>query len=331
MVATSGFVLTRSQMKPLAYLSLLFAAALGAQTPNPRMASPAPSAEFNLPSQKVGPDDLLSVSVADCPELSRNFRVGADGTVPLPLLKERLKVAGKYPTEIEDEIAEALVNEQILVRPVVSVSVAEYRSVPVTVSGAVRHPITFQAVGEVTLLDALTKADGLAPDAGSEILVSETHPSENDGPPGLVQRIPIKGLIEESNPALNIRLHGGEEVRVPLAGRVYVIGNVKKSGAYPIQDSGDTTVLKVLALSEGLLPYSTNDAYIYRREAGKAGRDEIPIQLSQIMKRKAPDVSMQSDDILYVPDNKHRRMTVTTLEKIAGVGAATASGLLIFR
>ncbi len=318
-------------MKLSAFLSLFLAAAVGAQTPNTRVPSPSPTAEFNLPSQQVGPDDLLTVSVADCPELSRNFRVAADGTVPLPLLKERLKVAGKYPPEIEDEISEALVNEQILVRPVVTVSVAEYRSVPVTVSGAVRHPITFQAIGNVTLLDALTKADGLAPDAGSEILVSKAHASEAEDTRELVQRIPVKGLIDEANPILNVRLHGGEQVRVPPAGRVYVIGNVKKSGAYPIQDSGDTTVLKVLALSEGLLPYSTNEAYIYRREAGKGGRNEIPIQLSQIMNRKAPDVSLQSDDILYIPDNKHRRMTMTTLEKIAGVGAATASGLLIFK
>jgi polysaccharide export outer membrane protein len=300
---------------------------LQAQTPVPAVVPPATAAEGNLPAQKVGPDDLLSLSVVDCPELTRNFRVAADGTLSLPLLSERIEVAGKYPADIEAEIAGALVKNEILVRPIVSVSVAEYRSVPVSVLGAVRHPITFQAVGGVTLLDALTRADGLSADAGTEILVS--RPRDAAGA-GLIQRIPVRGLIEEANPELNIRLYGGEEVRVPPAGRVYVIGNVKRSGAYPIQDSGDTTVLKVLALSEGLMPYSTNQAYIYRREAGKAGRDEIPIELSQIMSRKAPDVPLKADDILYIPDNKHKRMTVTALERIAGFGTATASGLLIF-
>ncbi|MGA8027661.1 MAG: polysaccharide biosynthesis/export family protein [Bryobacteraceae bacterium] len=321
-------------------LALVFFAslALQAQTP-PTQPAPAvvPSLsnpESNLPTQKIGPDDLLSVAVADCPELTRNFRVAADGTLALPLLNARINVAGKIPSEIEMQIAEALVKDQILVRPVVSVSVAEYRSVPVSVLGAVRRPITFQAVGEVTLLDALTKAEGLTPEAGPEILVSRHHSQDGapaqQGTSGLVQRIPVKGLLDEADPSLNIRLYGGEEIRVPQAGRVYVIGNVKKSGAFPIQDSGDTTVLKVLALSEGLLPYSTTDAYIYRREAGKAGRDEIPIQLSQIMNRKAPDVPLKADDILYIPDNKHRRMTMTALERIAGFGTATASGLLIF-
>jgi len=317
-------------MKSLVYTFFFVVIALQAQTPNSAALPVVSNPESNLPTQKVGPGDLLSISVADSPELTRNFRVAADGTLALPLLNEKVTVAGKLPSDIEMEIADALVKDQILVRPVVSVSVAEYRSVPVSVLGAVRHPITFQAVGDVTLLDALTKADGLSPDAGPEILISKARGSPDGASTGLVQRIPVKGLIDEADPTLNIRLYGGEEIRVPEAGRVYVIGNVKKSGAFPIQDSGDTTVLKVLALSEGLLPYSTNEAYIYRREAGKAGRDEIPIEISQIMNRKAPDVPLKSDDILYIPDNKHRRMTMTTLEKIAGIGVATGSGLLIF-
>ena len=316
-------------MRRAALLLFPLALMLRAQSPVPAVPPPQTSAELNLPAQKVGPNDLLSVSVADCPELTRNFRVSADGTLSMPLLNDPIQVAGKNPAEIEAEIAGALVKDQILVRPVVSVFVAEYRSVPVSVLGAVRHPITFQAVGGVTLLDALTKADGLSADAGPEILISRPH-GEAAGTPGLVQRISVKELTEEANPALNITLYGGEEVRVPPAGRVYVIGNVKRSGAYPIQDSGDTTVLKVLALSEGLMPYSTKEAYIYRREAGKGGRNEIPIQLTQIMSRKAPDVPLKADDILYIPDDKHRRLTVTTLERIAGFGTATASGLLIF-
>jgi len=318
-------------MKSLASVFLIAAMGLQAQITHSAVAPANSSPESNLPSQKVGPDDLISIAVADCPELTRTFRVASDGTLALPLINERLKVVGMLPSDIEMQIAELLVKNQILVRPVVSVAVAEYRSVPVSVLGAVKHPITFQAVGDITLLDALTKADGLSPEAGPEILISRSQSSQDGSPTGLVQRIPVKGLIDEADPSLNIRLYGGEEIRVPVAGRVYVIGNVKKSGAFPIQDSGDTTVLKVLALSEGLLPYSMNEAYIYRREAGKAGRDEIPIQLSQIMNRKAPDVPLKSDDILYIPDNKHRRMTMTTLEKIAGFGTATASGLLIFR
>jgi polysaccharide export outer membrane protein len=321
----------RFTMRSVVFLLLLFAVGLNAQyqqTPSVPPGSANP--DVNLPAQKVGPNDLLSISVADCPELTRNFRVAADGTLLLPLLTDRIAAAGKYPFEIETLITQALVKDQILVRPVVLVGVAEYRSVPVSVLGAVKHPMMFQAVGNVTLLDALAKAEGLSPDAGPEILVSKPEIGADGKSSEVVQRIPVKKLMDDADPSANIRLQGGEEIRVPPAGRVYVVGNVKKSGAFPIADGNDTSVMKVIALSEGLLPYSSKDAYIYRREGGKDGRDEISIPLARILDRKAPDVQLQANDILYVPDNKGRRLTAQTLDRIAGFGASTASGVLIW-
>ena len=305
---------------------------LGLQAQIPRAMSPAPSLnpDATLPAQPIGSNDLLWVSVADCPELTRNFRVSSKGMLALPLLRERISVAGKYPSDVETAIADALVKDEILVRPVVTVSVAEYRSVPVSVLGAVKHPITFQAVGIVTLLDALTKAEGLSADAGPEILVTKPQRAQDGESTGIVQRIPVKGLIDDANPLLNVRLFGGEEIRVPPAGRVYVVGNVKKSGSFPIQDGNDVTVLKVIALSEGLLPYSNKEAYIYRREGGKQNRDEIRVELNRILERKAPDVRLEANDILYIPDNKGRKLAAQTLDRIAGFGTSTASGVLIW-
>ena len=284
----------------------------------------------NLPMQRVGADDLLSISVADCPELTKNFRVLGDGTLALPLLKERIQAKNKLPEEIEQELTAALVKEQILVRPVVSVSVAEYRSLPVSVLGAVRHPVTFQAAGGVSLLDALTRADGLSADAGSEILIS--YPAQTEAADAvLIRRIPVRKLIDDADPALNVRLRGGEEIRVPPAGRVYVIGNVKKTGVFPIEDSNDTTVLKVIAQSEGLLPYTNKNAFIYRREAGKADRSEIPVELTRMIEHKSPDIRLQANDILYIPDSKGKRISAETLRTVTGFGISTGSGLLIWR
>ncbi len=318
-------------MKSLILLALSSAAILHAQAP--KLSSPAApyTIESNLPTQKVGVDDLLSISVADSPELTRTFRVAADGTLPLPMLKEQIEAAHKYPAEIEKEITAALTDEDVLVRPIVSVSVVEYRSRPVSVMGAVRYPVTFQALGNVTLLDALTQAQGLSPEAGPEILVSRTHSGPNGSSTDLVRRIPVKGLIDAANPLLNIKLYGGEEIRVPEAGKVYVVGNVKQPGAFPVHDGTETTVLKVLALSEGLLPFATKQAYIYRREAGTNNSNEIPIELNQIVERKSPDVPLKPNDVLYIPDNKHRRMTMATLDRLVGFGSATASGLVIWR
>jgi polysaccharide export outer membrane protein len=280
-----------------------------------------------LPSQAVGPDDLISIMVSDCPELSRSFRISSDGTLALPLLGHRVPAAGMTPVQMEDEIVNELVKAEILVRPVVSVSVAEYRSRPVSVVGAVRLPLTFQAMGETTLLDAIARAGGLAADAGQEILVSRK--STANGEPS-VQRIQVKALMN-ADPFVNIRLHGGEEVRVPEIGKIFVTGNVKMPGAYPMQDNSETTLLKALALSQGMLPYTQKLAYIYRKDPATNQRTEIMVELNQIITRKSPDVQVFADDIIYIPENKGRKLAGSALDRIAGTGSSVASALVYRR
>ncbi len=109
-----------------------------------------------------------------------------------------------------------------------------------------------------------------------------------------------------------------------------MIGNVKKTGAFPVGDGNDTTVLKMIAVTEGLLPYTNKDAFIYRREAGKEGRSEIPVQLTRIMEHKAPDIPLQSNDILYIPDSRGKRLSAETLRTLTGFGVSAATGLLIW-
>ncbi len=287
----------------------------------------AETANANLPAQRIGANDLVAVSVYDAPELTRTVRVGADGLMRLPMLKRHIKAEGLMPGELETIIASALVAEQLIVDPFVTVTIAEYNSRPISVAGAVKQPLTFQASGPVTLLEAITKAGGLAPEAGSEILVSRAQSGPDGSVTALVQRILVKGLIDAADPALNISLIGGEEIRVPEAGRVYVIGNVKKPGAFAVQDGVESTVLKMLALSEGLMPFASKDAYIYRREAN-GSKNEIQIPLSKIMERKAPDASLLANDILYVPDNKGRRMTIGALERVMAFGAGAGTALI---
>jgi polysaccharide export outer membrane protein len=211
----------------------------------------------------------------------------------------------------------------------VTASVVEYRSVPVSVMGAVKHPITFQAIGVVTLIDALARAEGLGIDAGAEILVSRPN-APGAGGPSLVQRIPVYKLMVEADQTLNVRLYGGEVIRVPPAGKVYVVGNVKKPGVYPIQDGNESSIFKMVALCEGTLQYTSKQAFIYRREAGKDQRNEIPVEIGKIMDRKSPDVVLLANDVLYIPDNKGRRLTSQTIERIIGFGTATGTGLLVW-
>ena len=282
----------------------------------------------NLPIHGVGANDLLSVSVVGAPELSRSVRVGPEGSVALPLLKQPVAVLGLTPGEIEKKIAAALHEQGLFVDPVVTVTVMEYASRPIMVAGAVRRPLTFQATGKVRLLDAIGRAEGLSPEAGPEVLV--TSRGSGDAAPALARRINIRELMAGANGELNLELQGGEEVRVPEAGKVFVVGNVRKPGAFAVHDGDGLSVLKLLALSEGLLPYTSKQAYVFRREAIGGERKESAIPLRQILSRKSPDLSLRADDILYVPDNQGRKMSMATLERVISFGSTTASGVLIW-
>ena len=287
-----------------------------------------PDASVNLPSQPVGPNDLISVSVYDAPELSRTIRVGADGYFAIPMLKQRLMAKGLYPADLETAITAALREEEILVSPVVTVTITEFHSHPITVSGSVKLPIVFQAEGPTTLLEAISRAQGLTTEAGREILVSRPQ-SDSDGKSiMLTRRISVRSLFDDADPALNVTLTGGEEIRVPEIGRIYVMGNVKKPGAFPVQDGFDTTVMQMLALAEGLAPFANSQAFIYRREAGS--KNEIAVPLNKIMKRQAPDVTLTANDILYIPDNRGKRIGIAALEKILLFGGTAGATALIY-
>lgn len=282
----------------------------------------------NLPVHGVGANDLLSVSVVGAPDLSRSARVGPDGFISLPLLKQPLAVAKLTPAEIERKIAAALVEEGLFVEPVVTVTIMEYTSRPITVAGAVRKPITFQATGRVRLLDAIARAEGLLPEAGPEIVIGTANTEENAG--RLSRRVSIKELLAGTKEELNLELHGGEEVRVPEAGRVFVVGNVRRPGAFPVYHDDGLSVLKLLALSEGLLPFSAKEAFVFRREPTKTERKQTAIPLRDILARRAPDLTLLADDILYVPDNQKKKLSLATLERVISFGSTTASGLLIW-
>ena len=292
-------------------------------------AAPASQAEpsTNLSFEPVAPGDLLFVYVSNSPENTRSVRISADGTISLPSLKNPIPVTGLLSTEVEKVIVAALIVNKILVEPIVSVSVVEYRSKPITVVGAVHDPITIQAIGNLHLLDAIARAGGLAPEAGSKILVSK---------PGIygaadsVQQIPTLALMGRPESSLNIGLTGGENIRVPVAAKFYVVGNVKTPGSYSMTDGGATTVLKALALCQGALTFSQPEAYVYRTDPETQARHEIAVPLRRIMRRQAVDFQLEPDDILYVPDNPGKRSTAAVLERVALLGGSTASALLVY-
>jgi polysaccharide export outer membrane protein len=120
----------------------------------------------------IGNGDLLSVVVFDVPELTRDLRVSRAGTIALPLVPARLHVAGLTEMQARQAIADVLEANGLVSHPQVEVTARERRSRPITLVGAVQHPMVYQADSDVTLLEVLASAGGIANDAGDTIIVT---------------------------------------------------------------------------------------------------------------------------------------------------------------
>src|SRR6202521_2370239 len=156
----------------------------------------------------IGSGDVLDIEVFDVKELSREVRVSQTGTIGIPLVPVRLHVAGLTEVQGEQKIAEVLEAHGLVSHPEVSVSVKERKSKPITVVGAVPHPMVYQAGRPVTVLEVLAEAGGVASDAGDTVIVA--RPAQDAGadpsePPAIGPEDPLpaaatKGTLQ-SNPA----------------------------------------------------------------------------------------------------------------------------------
>jgi len=122
----------------------------------------------------IGAGDLLGITVFDVQELSRDVRVSQTGTIGIPLIPVRLHVGGLTEMQTEQKIAEVLEANGLVTHADVSVSVKERKSKPITVVGAVAHPMVYQADRPVTILEVLAEAGGVANDAGDTVIVART-------------------------------------------------------------------------------------------------------------------------------------------------------------
>lgn len=289
----------------------------------------------------IGSGDLLHIDVFDVPELSRDVRVSDTGDISYPLIPGKVSVAGLSPFQLESKLEQLLVENGLVSHPQVSVFVKDQTSQPVTVVGAVKTPMVYQVIRPTTLLEVLSAAGGISDDAGSVVIVTRparpnvanakpasatSDPSEDD------QKITIRlqDLLESGDSVYNIEVYGGDTVSVPRAGIVYVLGfGVAQPGGYVLQGHGaQVTVLKALALAHGLSSFAKADsAVIMRTNPATGQKDQIPVHIKQIENRKADDMAMRSNDILYVPDSAGKKVLAHGAQAALGIG----SGIAIYR
>jgi polysaccharide export outer membrane protein len=134
----------------------------------------------------IGSGDVLDIEVFDVKELSREVRVSQTGSIGIPLVPVRLHVSGLTEVQAEQKIAEILEANGLVTHAEVSVSVKERKSKPITVVGAIPHPMVYQADRPVTLLEVLAEAGGVSNDAGDTVIIvrplQEAQPDSPDPP-----------------------------------------------------------------------------------------------------------------------------------------------------
>jgi polysaccharide biosynthesis/export protein len=123
----------------------------------------------------IGNGDLLSISVFDVPELTREVRVSQTGTISVPLVPTRLHIGGFTETQAEQMIADVLQANGLVSHPEVGVMVKEHKSRPITIVGAVAHPMVYEADSSVRLLEVLAEAGGITNDAGDTIIITRAR------------------------------------------------------------------------------------------------------------------------------------------------------------
>lgn len=278
----------------------------------------------------VAPDDVLDVYIIEVPELSRTYRVEPDGTLKFPFIKPPVPAAGMTLEQLSAELAKGLKDAGAVSRALVTVSVKETRFSTAAITGAVNKPTVYPVFGYVRLLDLLSEAGGLTDSAGSMVQITRGEAARRAAP-GQPESLTISlsKLFTSTDQRNNVAIYPGDTVTVPMADVIYVVGAVKKSGGFALSATRESvSVLQALALAEDLKSTaSKSQAMIIRRGQNNAGRQEIALDLNKILQGKSPDVVMQPNDILFVPESAGKK----AFHRGAEAALQMATGIAVWR
>jgi polysaccharide export outer membrane protein len=257
---------------------------------------------------------MLEVTIYDNPDLSGRFRVDENGDIVAPLIGP-VHVEGCTAQEIGKLLEKRYLEAEILPfdQHYATVFISEYASQGITVSGEVRQPGTFPALGVRMLHDAITAAGGIQPTASSKVIITrkedQDHPFTVDyNPDALHPKVP------------QVQIFPGDTIMVPRAGMVYVLGNVLRPGAYVLSGRDTLTVENALALAGNTgKAAAANSAHLVRaQEDGR--RVDFVLELNQILKGKSPDLAMKDGDILFVPTSNGKLITQQAIMSALQIG-----------
>jgi polysaccharide export outer membrane protein len=281
---------------------------------------------------KIGPEDLLEISVFEDEKLNKTVRVSFQGNINFPLLGV-LKVKGLTAGELEREIRDLLA-EKYFQDPNVSVFIKEYRNQRISIIGAVEKPGVYEVSGQKTVLDLLAISGGLKEDAG-QLLFLIRPPNPEEGAPKKTEEkvsteetvrtfvINLEELLIKGDLSLNLPLLHGDVINVPLSGRIYVGGQVKSPGGFSMKGK-KITVSQAIALAGGLTDKAAgSEMKIFRYQETNAGKEVITVDAYAIQKAKREDLQLKENDIMFVPTSTTKAFLIEfkdTIKGMAGFG-----------
>lgn len=283
-----------------------------ASTPSSLGSGPAPGADQS--HYVISPGDVLDISVFGASDLSQKAVVNSGGNVYMPLINY-VHVAGLHVEDAQTAVEQTYLSNGILKTPHVSIVITSYAS-GVVLMGEVVKPGIYPIVGAGKLFDILAEAGGTSANAGQVVTI--THKGSTDSQTVMLTSDPTKSL------EANVPVQQGDTIIVSKAGVVYVVGEVNAPSGFLMDEKDQYTVMKVVAMAHGTTKLAKNSkARIVRRTPD--GEKEIPVPLDKILISKAPDMPMQSNDILFIPTNRGKMAAA----RGADVAISLATGLTI--
>jgi polysaccharide export outer membrane protein len=274
----------------------------------PRYANPTgPALGAGLGYGPIRAGDIVDVQVFEAPEYSTRMPVSPAGEIALPYVG-LFHIEGMTSIEAAKAIAQRFELEQVLHDPRVIVTTQQF-GYSVTVMGEVKLPGIYPLAGNKRLIDMLTEAGGVTDRAGHVIEIFAPGSMKN---PQTILWDPT--LRENDNAELAIKT--GETVLVSRCGVVYIGGNVGRPGAFPICESNHTTLSQVIALAQGTKPSTWTQKTLLLRTTGNGTRVVQTVKLDDVLRGRRVDITMQPDDIVFVPPS---------ILKAAGKQALTAA------
>lgn len=247
----------------------------------PRATDPATLSALlvdKVPPYRVGPQDVLLITVWDHPEITLplgQFRTDAatgmvideEGFLYFPYIG-KIKISGQTISQVRETLTTQLA--KVLQKPQVDVKVVAYRSQKVYVGGEVKNPAVYNVTDvPFTLAEAVNRAGGFLASADDSRLVLTRGDKS--------WRLDFQSLLGGGNRIGQILLKDGDSLHVPnsLEEPIYLMGELVKPGTLPMVH-GNLSLAKAISDAGGILGTSADARSIYViRQGGAANAVDV--------------------------------------------------------